>query len=124
MQSGKYEKADRAIAKMKRRQSEFLQEVTFLQTSANNSTGYRYSKITRKSAIIRSQIPGLLGSVTRLKLYSNCQKKGLILASIIISMCENLGIRANLSQAKNQDSCEHNLGFSLSSFDLTQEPEV
>ena len=39
-------------------------------------------------------------------------------------MCENLGIGANSSQAKNQDLCEHDLEFSLSRFDSTEEPEV
>ena len=39
--------------------------------------------------------------------------------SICVSMRENLGIRANLSQATNPYLCEHDLWLSLSSFDLT-----
>ena len=39
-------------------------------------------------------------------------------------MCENLGIQANSSQAKNHDSCEHDLWFSFSNFNLTSESEV
>ena len=39
--------------------------------------------------------------------------------SICVSMCEILGIWANLSQARKRDSCEHDLGLSLPSFDWT-----
>ena len=46
-------------------------------------------------------------------------KKELTQVSICVSSCENLGILANLSQARSCDSCEHNLGLSLSSMDAT-----
>ena len=36
-----------------------------------------------------------------------------------VSMCENLGIWALSSQARNHDLGEHNLGLSFLSFDLT-----
>ena len=39
-------------------------------------------------------------------------------------MSENLGIRANLSQGRNHDLCEHDLWLLLSSFDSTQVSEV
>ena len=32
-------------------------------------------------------------------------------------MCKNVGIRANSSQTRNCDPCEHDLGFSLSGFE-------
>ena len=51
-------------------------------------------------------------------------KKVITRVSICVRMCKNLGIRVNLSQARNRDSCEHNLGLSLLSFDLTYVTEV
>ena len=46
-------------------------------------------------------------------------KKVLTQISIPVRMCEILGIRVNSIQSRNHDSCEHNLGLSLSSFDST-----
>ena len=43
----------------------------------------------------------------------------LIGLSIGVRICKNLGIWANLSQARNRDLCEHDLGLSLLSFDST-----
>ena len=42
-----------------------------------------------------------------------------IISNICVSMKDNLGIHANLSQIRNRDSCEHDLGLTLTSFDLT-----
>ena len=49
------------------------------------------------------------------------KKRWLVLTqvSIRVSMCENLGIRANSSQATNHDLCERDLWLSLSNFDST-----
>ena len=47
-----------------------------------------------------------------------------MLLGICVSMCENLGIRANSSQARNHDLCEHDLWLSLSSLDSTLVLEV
>ena len=44
-------------------------------------------------------------------------KKVLTKISICVSMCENLGIQSNLSQARNHDWCEHKIWLSLLSFD-------
>ena len=46
-------------------------------------------------------------------------KKVLKQESNPVSMSENLGTWADLSQARNCDSGEHNLGLVLSSFDST-----
>ena len=63
-----------------------------MQTLANNLTGYCYLK-------------NIL--VFRLK-------KVLTQVNICVSVCENLGIQANLSKSRNRDSCEHDLGFRAS----------
>ena len=73
------------------------------KTSANNSTGDCYLKITQKLAYK----------------FAFRAKKVLTQFSIYLSMCENLGIRANSSQARKHDSCERDLGLLLLSFDLT-----
>ena len=46
-------------------------------------------------------------------------KKVIIWVSKCVSMCENLGIRANSSQARNSDLCEQDLGSSLSSLGIS-----
>ena len=46
-------------------------------------------------------------------------KKLLVRVSILVSMCENLDIWANSSQARTRDLCEHDLGLSLLSLDST-----
>ena len=55
---------------------------------------------------------------------SKLKKSRRILLSICVSMCEILGIQANLSQARNRDLCEHDLGLSLPSFDSTEVSDV
>ena len=60
-----------------------------MQTSTNNSVVNRYSSKT-------------------------CWLEVLTWVSLCVSMCENLGIRANSSRPRIRASCEHNLSLSLS----------
>ena len=63
------------------------------QTSANNLTRYHYLKMTRYLPFIRGNNR--------------------------VCMCINLGNWTRSNQARNGATCEHNLGFSISSFDST-----
>ena len=107
---------------------------SWYQTWAKNSTRYCYSKITRKSGNIwgRTPCPGIWvfefthpGSAFTVR--DLCLVNFFRHARILTKKgpytnqysCEHVGIRANLNQARNWDLCNHDFGFSISSFDST-----
>ena len=71
----------------------------------------------QKLAFIGGQIPCRIA----VRYLSILTKKG---PYTNLYLCKHVGIWANLNQARNRDWCNHDFGFSISSFDLTYVPVV